>query len=475
MNQLACRVVRAVWVAGLFFLGSAALAAPLWVVLESGKPEEPPELIRVVKEKKETAPKGTLVLEGVEGKNRTVEEDKILARIPVFPDGEVKIEREEAVRIINLLLEAKSKAPALEKPLQEQVERWKALIDKMPNAADPEELAKTEEAFAQAVAAAMPKAHDVMAPYSLEQLEAQIGALEKLKPEFSMRTGEIQQLLDPWEIEAKYLREGKKKFEGRWLSPEEWEKERGARQAAAKEAFLHTIRPPDVDPALVGQGTVLAALAACGAGLFFGISFLFHGVLEVMRRRAWWKGLSWMIGGILVVGMIARATGLILATPTPWEMPGEGDAQALENLLWSTVGQKNPFPKEIQVQDRDLNAWWAQKLHARSLSVLEILVLGVDRWRVQFVDGGLRLERRGKLLGRSLVLRQEMTLRRTEKGEEIYRIEGSLGRMPLPPAVVFRSWRQWVEEVSRQAQFFSAPPEIHLERLEKGIATLTTP
>lgn len=475
MSPAACRSMRAVGVALLVFTCPALLASPLWVVLEGGKPDEPPEFIQVVKEKKETASQGTLVLEGFDGKNRVVEEDKILARIPVFPEGEAKVEREEAVRAITLLLEAKSKAPALEKVLQQQVEKWKALIDKMPNATDPEALAKTEEDFARAVAAAMPQAHDPMRTYTAEQLEAQIQSLGKLKKEFSVRAEEIQQLLDPWEIEAKYLREGKKKFEGRWLSSEDWERERGAREAAAKQAFLQTIRPPDISPALVGQGTVMAALAAGAAGLFFGISFLFHGVLEVMRRRAWWKGACWTAGGILVVGLIARTTGLILALPAPWERRGEGEAKVLEDLLWETVGLKGPFPREMQVRDADLNAWWAKRLHPGSLSVLEILVVRVEKWEVQFLDGGLRLERHGSLLGRPLVLRQEMTLRRTESGEEIYRVEGMLGGMPLPPAVVLRSWSQWINEVARLAQFFSAPQEIRLERLEKGLATFSAP
>ena len=450
-------------------------ASPSWVILEAVKTEGSPELIRVEKEQKETGKKGRILLQEADGKSQEVEESRIIIRIPAYPEGEAKINREDVVRAINLLLEAKNKAPALEKALQEQVERWKALLEKMPNAEDPEALAKAEEVFARAVAQAMPEAHDPMKIYPPEQLQTQIEALEKLKKEFSARTGEIQQLMDPWEIEARLIKEGKKKFEGRWLSQEEWDQERGAREAAAKQAFLQKIHPPEISPSLVGQGTILAALVAGMAGLFFGISFLFHGVLEVMRRRAWWKGAAWMVGGVLVVGLIGRATGLILASPDAWEAGGRGNPENLEDLLWSTTGQRKPFPRELRLEDADLNAWSAQKLHPRALSVLEILVVGVESWRVRFIDGGLRLERVGKLLGRPLVLRHEMNFRRMENGEEVYRIEGSLGKLPLPPAVVLRSWSRWVEDVAKLADFFSAPKGIRLERLENGVAVFSVP
>ena len=475
MSRVACRLLRAAAVAFAGLMAAGAWAGPAWVILEDKKPDGPPELIRIVKEQKGDGTKGKVLLQEADGKSQEVEESRILARIPAYPEGGAKVDRQEAVRTISLLLEAKSKAPALEKVLQEQVEQWKSLIDKLPNAEDPEALTQAEEGFARAVAQAMPQPHDPMASYTMEQLGSQISALEKLKKEFSSRSGEIQQLIDPWEIEARFLKEGKRKFEGRWLSPEEWERERGAREGAAREAFLKTIHPPDVSPALIGQGTVLATLAAGAAGLFFGISFLFHGVLEMMRRRAWWKGTAWLASGLLVVGLIGRATGLLLAIPEPWEPDPRGHDKNVENLLWNTVGQKQPFPREIQIADEDLNSWWAQKLHPRPLSVLEILVVGVESWRVQFFDGGLRLERVGKLLGRPLVLRHMMSLRRTEKGEEVYRVEGSLGKMPLPPAVVLRSWGEWMEDVAKLSDFFHAPKGTRLERLEKGVAVFSAP
>ena len=475
MSQAACRSLRAILVAGAAFFSAGLWASPSWVILEAGKPEASPELIQVEKEQKVQGQKGKVLLLTSDGKSQEVEEIRILFRIPVYPEGDTKTDREEAVRAINLLLEAKNKVPALEKGLQEEVEKWKALLDKMPNAEDPEALAKAEEVFARAVSQAMPQAHDPTANYTAEQLQVQIEALEKLKKEFSARTGEIQQLMDPWEIEAKHLREGKRKFEGRWLSPDDWEKERETREAAAKEAFLKKIQPPEVSPALIGQGTVLAGLAAGTLGLFFGISFLFHGALEILRRKAFWKGAAWLVGGVIVVALIGRATGLVLAPMEPREMGGKGDPKTLENLLWSTTGQKDPFPREIHVTDGDLNAWWVGKLHPRALSVTEILVVAVESWRVQFTEGGLRLERVGRLLGRPLVLRHEMTLRRAENGQEIYQIEGSLGKLPLPPAVVLRSWGNWVEDINKFSAFFSAPKGIRLERLEKGVAVFSAP
>jgi len=475
LRPAVCWGLPAIGLAAAAIFSSVLLAAPSWVILEGERPEEPSELIRVAKENRQTSQKGIVVLEEQDGKTRTVAGGRILAVIPALPEGEAKIEREEAVRAINLLLEAKNKAPSLEKPLQEQVEKWKELLDKMPNANDPEALARAEDAFARAVSAAIPGAYDPMEAYTPEQPEARISALEKLKKEFPARTAEIQQLLDPWEIELRNLREGRRKFEGRWLSSEEWERERGARESAAQEAFLKTIHPPDISPILIGQGTLLASLAAATVGIFFGISFLFHGILELMRRRAWWKGPAWILGGLLVVGLIGRGTGLALAHPEPLDTGSGGNASVLEELMWETVGQKKPFPRELQLRDMDLNEWCKKRLQPGALSLFEILVVKVEGWKIQFLDGGLILERAGRLLGYTVILRQELILQRNDKGEQIYRMEGSIGKMPLPPAVVFRSWSRWVEDVSRLAEFFSAPKGIRLEKFEKGRGTFSCP
>jgi hypothetical protein len=43
-----------------------------------------------------------------------------------------------------------------------------------------------------------------------------------------------------------------------------------------------------------------------------------------------------------------------------------------------------------------------------------------------------------------------------------------LGKLPLPPALVLRTWNQWVESIVQQATLFPAAKEARLERLEKG-------
>ncbi len=83
-------------------------------------------------------------------------------------------------------------------------------------------------------------------------------------------------------------------------------------------------------------------------------------------------------------------------------------------------------------------------------------------------DGTLLLDRSGRFLGRNFVLRHTLTFNRSEQGEDIYRIEATLGRLPLPPALVLRSWNRWTETLARMTATIGAAERLTLERIEKG-------
>ena len=457
------------------FLLLGVLATDGWAelrlfIVDSGKPEGTPELVAVESEQNEGS---KVVLQQSNGTKREVSKGSILARLPASPGPGDVLTRESAAKAISDLLEAKSKAPALEKVLQEEVEKWKACLDKLPSAEDPGALAKAEAAFAEAFARAMPKAHDPKTDYSMEEIRQQINALEALKKEFPNRETEIDRGMESWRIEETERVAGKKKFEGRWLTPEEWEKEKGAREKAAREGFLKKIQLPEVSSVLIGQGVLLTGLVlVLGAGLL-GASFLFHGAMEIFKHRAWWKGAAWLVAGGLLMGLLGEAGKRSLSLPEPLAVTGIGNPALLEEFLWQQVGNHQPFPGEIRVSDADLNAWWQKRLRFAPLAVTELLVVSTDGWRVQFLEGGLKLDREGRILGRSLLLRHELTLSRTEKGEEVYRVEATLGNLPLPPALVLSTWEAWMQDLVRVGGIFPGGNRERLERLEKGAAILT--
>jgi len=260
---------------------------------------------------------------------------------------------------------------------------------------------------------------------------------------------------------------GKKKLEGRWLNPDEWEKEKGARERAAREAFLSKLEIPEAPPVLLGQGILLVAAGLAVAAGFLGASFLFHGILEYIRHRAWWKGTAWTLAGVVIIAVLGRATGLALSSPEPFEV-GQGRAEAIEEIYWKYGGEKNDPPQELKVSDADLNAWLEKRLRFAPLRMTDIVVLVTESWRLGMEDGTLRLDRTGRLLGRNFILRHEMTFNRSEQGEDVYRIEATLGKLPLPPALVLRSWNRWTETLAQMTAVIGAAERLTLERIEKG-------
>ena len=458
--------------------GGAAWAAGLWLaggvmgwggtqiyVVEPGKPESALELLLV---EKEASQGGTSTLVEPGGAEKKIPTDKIIARLTPVPARGTKVDRKTAVAAINALLEAKAKAAALERTLQEEVEKWKKILDQLPNEQDPEALKKAEAAFTEALAKAMPKPYDPAGTYSREELAAQLAAFEEVRKEFPARAEEIDRQAEPWQVEQTEMAAGKKKLEGRWLTPEEWEMEKGARQKAARDAFLAKLEIPDAPPVLMGQGILLAAAVLLLVAAFLGASFLFHGILEFIRHRAWWKGAAWTLAGAAIIAVLGRATGLALSNPEPLEAGGPGNAEVIEEIFWRQGGEKKSFPKELKVSDADLNAWLAKRLRFSPLKVTEIVVLAAESWKLDAEDGTLRLDRVGRFLGRNFVLRHEMTFNRTEQGEDIYRIEATLGQLPLPPALVLRSWNQWTEALAKMTAAIGAAEHLTLERIEKG-------
>ena len=116
-------------------------AEPTYLLFETGKAEDVPELVLGNWEKTNTGL--TILREGVPP-FREVKNERVLARLPASPLAEDAVTREAAVAAISTLLEAKAKVPALEKVLQEEVEKWKERLDKIPSENDPVALAKAE-------------------------------------------------------------------------------------------------------------------------------------------------------------------------------------------------------------------------------------------------------------------------------------------------------------------------------------------
>lgn len=455
----------AAWAAACWWLGAGFGWGGMQVyILEPPKADAAHEMVLV---EKELARDGTVVLIGPGGTEKKVLKDKIIARLTPAPGPGKKVERATAVAAINALLEAKARAAALERTLQEEVEKWKKILDQLPSEEDPEALAKAEKAFAEAIAKAMAKPYDPAGTYNQEELTAQLTAFEEVKKTFPARAEEIERLAEPWRVEQAESAAGKKKLEGRWLTPDEWEKEKGARARAAREAFLSKLEIPEASPVLLGQGILLAAAGLMVVAGFLGASFLFHGILEYIRHRAWWKGTAWTLAGATIIAVLGRATGLALTAPEPFEV-GQGSANAIEEIYWKYGGEKNDLPKELKVSDADLNAWLEKRLRFAPLKVTDILVLVTESWRLGMEDGTLRLDRTGRLLGRNFILRHEMTFNRSEQGEDVYRIEATLGKLPLPPALVLRSWNHWTGTLAQMTAAIGAAERLTLERIEKG-------
>jgi len=456
----------AAWAAGIWLVGGMlGWGGPQIYVVESGKSESTPELILVEKEATQGG-SSTLVEPG--GAEKKISTDKIIARLTPVPARGSKVDRKTAVAAINALLEAKARAAALERTLQEEVEKWKKILDQLPSEQDPEALKKAEAAFAETLSKAMPKPYDPAASYSREELATQLAAFEGVRKEFPGRAEEIDTQAKPWKIEQSEMAAGKKKLEGRWLMPDEWEREKGARQKAAREAFLAKLEIPEVSPILIGQGILLAAAGLTLAAALLGASFLFHGILEFIRHRAWWKGSAWTLAGAAIIAVLGKATGLVLSSPQPLGEGKAGNPERIEEVFWEQGGEKTPFPQELKVMDADLNAWFAKRLRFSPLKVTEIAVLVAEGWELEMEDGTLRLDRTGRLFGRNFVLRHEMTFNRTEKGEDIYRIEATLGLLPLPPALVLRSWNEWTQTLATMTAAIMAADHLTLERIEKG-------
>ena len=402
------------------------------------------------------------------GTAREVGKEKVLAKLPSTPSAEQELTREEAVAAINAILEAKAQHPNLDEPLQREMEIWKGRLDKMPSPADPEALAKAEAIFVAATTKAVPKEYDPKQNYSLEELGQQMESFERLSREFPERAGEVEKMASSWRLEQEQQQAGRKKLEGRWLDPEEWEKEKVSRQAAAKGAFLGSIQIASVSATLIQQEIFFAGLLLFVGGAFLGLSFLYHGVVELLRHRAWWKGGAWTAAGMILFSAVMRAVVLAIALPEPITANDTRAGKELDDLVWLQAGLKESLPAEIRLTDGEINAWWGRRLRFLPLGVTDVFAVRTEGWQVQFVEGGMILDRPGRWLGQALQLRHQLIFSRSEKGEDIYRVEASLGKLPLPPVVVLKTWNQWVESLLTQAQIFPGTKAVKLERLEKG-------
>jgi hypothetical protein len=171
---------------------------------------------------------------------------------------------------------------------------------------------------------------------------------------------------------------------------------------------------------------------------------------------------------MILFSAVMRAVVLAIALPEPITASDTKAGKELDDLVWLQAGLKESLPAEIRLTDGEINAWWGRRLRFLPLGVTDVFAVRTEGWQVQFVEGGMTLDRPGRWLGQALQLRHQLIFSRSEKGEDIYRVEASLGKLPLPPVVVLKTWNQWVESLITQAQIFPGTKAVKLERLEKG-------
>jgi hypothetical protein len=246
------RLFRA-WIGAICLVGISAGSAEILILDKNG--EAALVAAQEVREEKKT-----IQFKELDGTKREVELGKVLGKLPSTPLPEQELSREQAVSAINKILEAKAQHPNLEQPLHKELEIWKERLDKMPCPEDPEALAKAEAAFAAATGKAIPQAYDGKKSYTTEELAKQVEALAALSKEFPERAQEVENIGAPWRLEMENQQAGRKKFEGRWFEPEDWEKEKETRNDVAKKAFLAKIQAPAVAPILFSQGVFVAGL-----------------------------------------------------------------------------------------------------------------------------------------------------------------------------------------------------------------------
>jgi len=373
-----------------------------------------------------------LLLVNEKGGRAMVQARAVVGQLPWFTEEEIEGGAADPKQLAAKYEVFATRFPSLRKFLIAEADRFDAIQKRRDAAAAAQKAAA--EARISAVTAAT---YDVASNYTIESLERLLQAADAVRSEDPTSAARIDAWAAPFREHLEKLQAGSRYLDGAWVSAEEMARRARAEREAA---FLKSLDAPKITalalPAEAVHGLVTKATLAAGVAMLIGI-----GLIVVFRRRTAPRaaGIALLIGGPATLAVL-----FFLATRNPSRLPSVAPAADLHPVLTALEeaaavnGSANPT--EHTLSEAALNTFLTRHVAIARDGGAPWAVTR-EALAIRLLPDGASIFELVRCVGRSWIVRYDLTFRAVAGGAPIVVTDVSLGALACPGALAGQLWK----------------------------------
>lgn len=368
--------------------------------------------------------------------------------------------------------------PQVKTLASEEIDLWKAMLSERQRV-EQERKAKLEGDLQAFFSGAYEENFD----YSKEALRAKIEQGEALMQAAPDKKADLEKFLSPWRQHLAYLDENRIRVNGVWTTREEIaQKEEAARLAEEKRIFAE-ISELEMPILVVPQTSVLLVLGFVILVLV-SILYLFLQLASSRGGNLSFGGALLLLAGLALLGLYGYGGYLVFAAPSalaeiPGLFPAKEDPESLkpiQRVLYLSARPTHPkmAPGDLSpaVQDQALNAYARQHLKFTSTEPDQFFDMRRTGLAMRFEPNQVTLYEETSCLGKSMLIRYQISCVQNSKQIEFNKVEVRLGNAPLPGSMSTYLWTRFQTAVDTLLNGKNVHQTYQLNEIKAGVFVL---
>lgn len=418
-----------------------------------------------------------------DGKRGAVQKSLVVLMIDLRDPALEKLDKVQVEEMLAGYEKAMTDFPASQEILQEEVRKWKKVIED-----EALQAAEKESNQAKALENSTREIFDTNKDYTREELAAVIDPALLAIQQYPDLGEKIREYLNPWTQRMDYLKEGRKLFEGQWLTGQEIRLIQEERVSIEQEKHFKEKAKLSFSSLILPQTSVLITILIA-AGTLLSVFFSFFHLATARGGNLTFGGALTLLLGLAILGAYGFYTYKMLnftadlneywAESHKLDVPEDQVPNPLPRMLFmasgSTIRNITPQDAKVSLTDRQINVLMKKYLKLERKSVVELLdmeriqtVVKFQSDRIEFIDEAI-------CLGQKVLIRYELFYKSEANSFSIYNQEVYVGGAKLPASLASFMFRQFFRNLQDCLNETNLPKIYSIEKIEEGKVHLIWP
>jgi hypothetical protein len=438
---------------------------------------------KVIKAKQVEVKEQVIMTTDFEGKRSAWQKSMVAHMISLHDDQTEKLSDDKIEECLSLYAKVMAEYSESKDILDQETLKWRTVQEKGKKLAS-----EVQEQGASALQQHTQAVFDQTKNYTIAELTAVIGPGLTLAQQRAELTEQLTEYLKPWQQRLQYLEEGRKLFEGQWLTKAEILKMKEERSLAEQQRFFTEEAKLNLTSLVLPQSTVIISLLVV-VGTLLSVLFSFYGLATSRGGNLTFSGAITLLLGLAILGAYGfygyKISNFTTELKDYWEgayttsVPEDQLPNPLPRLMFmasgSTLRNITPADAKVVLQDTQINVLIKKFLKITPPAQAQTLDLQRTEIAVRLLSDRIEFIDQVVCFDKKILIRYEIFYKSDAGSFSIYRQDVYLGGAHLPSALGSFMFRQFFRSFQDCVNATNIPQIYTIEKVEAGALALFWP